>query len=391
MLGNPAIALLFSMIFICVWTITDQSCNYLVFVAASFFVYAIGAASQILMIPRDSGMNAVMTGALYIASAGLMMRGMASRYSMRVNNVALLMCSIGILAGIAYYFYITPNLVVRIYILNLGSAAILLFPVAQWWRCLPKRAIDRLLFWIYVGFAISFFPRTVLSITSAVTGGLAAFAQSPFWITLQLTLLLFAIVLALAILAAAVLDIIERLQNERNIDSLTQLHNRRSFEEQASAMIADKRRRAISLVLCDIDYFKSINDVDGHAAGDQVLQKFGEIIRDYIRAGDIAARVGGEEFALLLPNTTMEGGVELAERLRRHLETTRFRTTFGSRTVTASFGVSQRHEHESLRELFARTDAMLYAAKSNGRNNVAITGHHIDSDVVLTSQTGHAV
>ncbi len=379
------------MIFICVWTITEQSCNYLLLVAAAFFVYALGAAFQILSVPNDVGLNTVMTAALYIASAALMMHGMVSRYGMRVNNVALILCSVGILAAIGYYFYVTRNLIARIYILNLGSAAILLFPVAQWWRRLPKRAVDRLLFWIYVAFAISFFPRTFFSITSAVTGGLAAFVQSPFWITLQLTLLLFAIVLALAILAAGVLDIIERLQNERNIDSLTQLYNRRSFEEQASAIIADKRRRAISLVLCDIDYFKSINDVDGHAAGDQVLQKFGEIVRDFIRAGDIAARVGGEEFALLLPNTAMEGGVELAERLRRHLEMTQFRTAFGSRTVTASFGVCERHEHESLRDLFARTDAMLYAAKSNGRNNVAIASHYLDSNTVPASQIDHAI
>lgn len=377
-LGNPAISLLFSLIFFCVWAFTDRLRVYLVFVAGSFFVFAIAAAFQILLIPRDLGLNAVLTGALYIASAALMMRGMAARYGLRSSNVAVAAACLGILAALVYYFYIVPDLVARIYILNLGTSIILLFPVAQWWRRLGSRSIDRLLFWVYFAFAVSFFPRTFYSVTSAVTGGLSTFVQSPFWITLQLTLMLFAVVLALTILAAAVDDTIEQLQKERNIDSLTLLSNRRNFEEQGTAIIADNRRRDISLVLCDIDHFKSINDRDGHAAGDQVLRAFGSIVRDCVRAEDIAARVGGEEFALLLPNTALKGAVELAERLRSLLETTHFRTQAGTRIVTASFGVAQHMENEPLHTFFARADAMLYTAKSNGRNNVAVANHAPD-------------
>ncbi|SHI24095.1 diguanylate cyclase (GGDEF) domain-containing protein [Pollutimonas bauzanensis] len=373
-LGNPAIALMFSIIFICVWTLLDRFRDYLLFVAASFFVYAIAAASQILVVPRDAGLNTMLTGALYIASAVLMARAMVARYGVRHYHFPLAAGCLGLLAALAYYFYVVPDLVARIYILNLGSSAILLFPVIHWWKRLGSRGIDRLLFWIYVAFAISFLPRTFFSMTTAVTGGRAAFAQSPFWTVLQLTLFIFAIVLALTILAAAVVDTIEKLQDERNIDSLTQLYNRRSFEERAASLIEDNRRRDMSLVVCDIDHFKSINDRDGHAAGDQVLQAFGEIVRDCIRAQDIAARVGGEEFALLLPCTSLDGAVQLAERVRNHLATTPFRTLAGARIVTASFGVAQRMQDESLQDLFARADAMLYRAKSGGRNKVAVAG-----------------
>ncbi len=363
---------MFSIIFICVWTFLDRFRDYLLFIAASFFVYAIAATSQILEVPRNVGLNTMLTAVLYIGSAMLMARGMVARYGVRLSNSRLIAGGLALSAAMAYYFYITPDVISRIYILNLGSSAILLFPVLHWWKRLGNRVIDRLLFWVYVAFAISFFPRTFYSISLSVTGSIAELIQSPFWLTLQLALLLFAMVLALVILAAAIVDTIESLQNERNIDGLTQLHNRRSFEEQGTSIIGDSRRRDVSLVLCDIDYFKSINDKDGHAAGDQVLQAFGEIVRDCIRVEDIAARVGGEEFALLLPNTPLDGAVQLAERVRNHLAKTPFRTLAGERIVTASFGVTQRTGNETLQAFFARADAMLYTAKSNGRNSVAV-------------------
>src|SRR5690606_18912147 len=109
--------------------------------------------------------------------------------------------------------------------------------------------IDRVFFWVYLLFGISFFPRTMLSVTKAVSGGVSVFSTSPFWLALQITLLLFAIVLAMVLLAAAMLDIIRQLQHDRNIDDLTKHHNRRSFEEQCLRELVGRRNEPVCLAL----------------------------------------------------------------------------------------------------------------------------------------------
>src|SRR5690606_32380047 len=135
------------------------------------------------------------------------------------------------------------------------------------------------------------------------------------WIVVRLGRVLLVLFVALTLLGSVMLDIIEKLQHERNIDGLTQLENRRGFEERGAQEIASGHNRPVSLLLCDIDYFKQVNDGYGHAVGDRVLTEFARILRRCARATDIVGRFGGEEFVILLPATSPDSAVFVAQRI----------------------------------------------------------------------------
>jgi diguanylate cyclase (GGDEF)-like protein len=155
------------------------------------------------------------------------------------------------------------------------------------------------------------------------------------------------------------------------IDPLTGLHNRRGFDEAFTLITA----RAGALVYCDFDRFKSLNDALGHPAGDAALVHFARIIREQIRTGDVAGRIGGEEFAIWLPDTGLDLGARIAERIRNKLGVTPWDWQGRPWALTASFGVAACPDTSpSLDNLPAQADAALYAAKRSGRNRVERAG-----------------
>ena len=159
-------------------------------------------------------------------------------------------------------------------------------------------------------------------------------------------------------------------------DSLTGLRNRRGFDIALAAEVATSRSsgRPLSLIMADIDYFKSINDRYGHPAGDDVLRWFARILSANMKGRDTVARYGGEEFAIILPQTTLENAATLAGQIKQHLESQLWKKPGASNTmlkITASYGVAQLGETEGTSGLIARADAKLYESKSGGRNRVA--------------------
>ncbi|WBH17430.1 sensor domain-containing diguanylate cyclase [Sphingomonas radiodurans] len=156
------------------------------------------------------------------------------------------------------------------------------------------------------------------------------------------------------------------------LDHLTGALTRRGFVEQAEREIARSRRydRPSALMMLDLDHFKSVNDTYGHAAGDQVLLQVTEIAKVALRPSDVFGRLGGEEFAVLLPETNGDEAFIVADRLREAIANYAVRLPNGEPlTVTASFGVAALGPaHTSFPAWLESADAMLYAAKSSGRN-----------------------
>jgi diguanylate cyclase (GGDEF)-like protein len=159
-------------------------------------------------------------------------------------------------------------------------------------------------------------------------------------------------------------------------DHLTGLANRRRFSETLSLEVsrAERFEGSIALVLADLDDFKRVNDRFGHQTGDEVLRRFADLMRESVREFDLAARHGGEEFALLLPETDLEGGVRLAERLAQALRDERFSSRIGETfSVTSSFGVAAFPGAPSAEQLMLAADRALYEAKKQGKNAVSST------------------
>jgi len=174
--------------------------------------------------------------------------------------------------------------------------------------------------------------------------------------------------------ASRVVDMQRQLERLATTDSLTGALNRGRFMARAADEVMRARRygRPLSAVMLDIDHFKKINDTHGHATGDEAIRSVVRVCRTLVRGADVLGRLGGEEFAILLPETPPQGAVLLAERLRRALAVTEVRMPGGvGVTFTVSIGVSAlRPGEESVSALLARADEALYRAKNGGRNRV---------------------
>jgi diguanylate cyclase (GGDEF)-like protein len=158
------------------------------------------------------------------------------------------------------------------------------------------------------------------------------------------------------------------------IDPLTGLGNRRRFDQALATEISRSRRTGETLcaLMADLDHFKRVNDDFGHDTGDQLLVAFAEMLRQQTRATEIVARIGGEEFVVLMPHTDLNQGAVIAERIRGM--TTAVRIDSMPHGVTASFGVAELAVGEEGSAFMRRLDKALYEAKSSGRDRVVATG-----------------
>ena len=159
-------------------------------------------------------------------------------------------------------------------------------------------------------------------------------------------------------------------------DPLTGLKNRRGFDVVLASQLATARSagQPLSLIIADIDHFKSINDRYGHPAGDDVLKWFSKILSSNVKGRDTVARYGGEEFAIVLPATPIDNAFRIASQIKAQLEAQFWQKPGAPNTllrVTASFGVAQLTPGEGTSALVARADSKLYEAKQGGRNRVA--------------------
>jgi len=165
-----------------------------------------------------------------------------------------------------------------------------------------------------------------------------------------------------------------RALNAALTDALTGIDNKRSFDNQIQREmdLARRHKGDLSLILLDLDHFKSINDTHGHVVGDEVLKEVAARIQTTCRQSDLCFRLGGEEFAVILSHTDTEGARIIAERVREAVNATPVEVQGRSVKVTVSLGVTSFYYDDSSRELFSRADLALYCAKAQGRNQTSV-------------------
>ena len=205
------------------------------------------------------------------------------------------------------------------------------------------------------------------SVSFTLPGGVA-FRDSQYAFLMQALACMFGLFLALSALAAAMQDVLTRYRHDAHVDPLSGLLNRRGFEEAVARHDASG-----SLIACDIDHFKRVNDAHGHGLGDRVIVALADALRALAPADAVIARFGGEEFILFLPGADPAMATGIADAIRL-----RFAEQAASRLglpgpLTASFGLTSLHRADrSIHDAIARADSALYEAKEKGRNRVAI-------------------
>jgi diguanylate cyclase len=168
---------------------------------------------------------------------------------------------------------------------------------------------------------------------------------------------------------------VARYKNEATKDPLTKLDNRRSFDEKLGAALdsANEEKSPLCLIIADVDHFKKVNDTHGHLVGDNVLRMVASTMKESIKGKDMLARIGGEEFAIVLPDTPYDGAMKLADGIRvrfEQLDLKKKSTGESLGKITMSFGVTAYKHSEDAESFIHRADQALYQSKESGRNRV---------------------
>ncbi|MGR4897402.1 diguanylate cyclase [Stenotrophomonas sp. LARHCG68] len=365
---TPCIQFVLAIAFAFAWSI-DRQRKYLLLIMAAYMAFSLGGITQVLLAYGNLSLQSMLSGGLYTASAILASKGILMRYQLSLKYSLCLAFFAIIMVSLWYFNYVKFSILSHIYVQNFGYGFLLL---ATALRIQPHTRIscaDRAIFWTLLISGALFIPRTLLTTTLPPPATVESFANSTFWHSLQFSLAISGLALALSILAASTSDVMNELRKDRDLDPLTQLLNRRGLmHEMNGPTMTPGVLMPGSLIACDIDHFKKINDTFGHSAGDSILATISDIIRRTIRSGDSASRIGGEEFAIWLPGTNLKEASECAERLRNAIATTVFSVGSMHIHATATFGVASATAGECWLDILKRADICLYKAKRAGRN-----------------------
>lgn len=343
---------------------------YLLWVAASYALVGSALAWQSLMDAEDLQRWAVVTGVMYLFGAWSFARGLAGYYDVSARPRLGLLIGAVVLLALHYYSRVEVSLWMRLIWLSAGLGLMQLLPAARiLQRRLPCAGLERAMYWSYVVFAINTSIRPLLWLAAGSEGHTAAFFSS-YWPMMLATTMLFALLFAMLLLANTVRDTMTALHAERNMDPLTNLLNRRAFQEAAEPLLRDPRRGPWTLLLGDIDHFKRINDTWGHAHGDHVLQTVAGVLTQQAQGDDLVARFGGEEFVLLL-RADLASAEGVAQRIRMQLSEDKQLLPDGDR-MTISFGIAPIANLTELSATLSRADGLLYQAKQAGRDRVHV-------------------
>ena len=291
-------------------------------------------------------------------------------------------------AIIAWHIAVDPHVGIRMTVVPAFAALTMLLSA---YMILTHRERTRPAEWVVaIGlgvFAITQVGAASLAFMQGATGDesiAAAYRHFNF-----LTLPAGYVVTSMLIILMMASDISAKLKKMAVQDQLTGLLNRRGFEEYGSRAFAVARRtgQPMSVIMTDIDRFKYINDKFGHAAGDMALAHFARLFSESRRQEDVAARVGGEEFALLLPGTDLRDAMAIADQLCAKIGSTPLDTTVVGLPMTSSFGVAAiSKKDKSLDDILLRADRALYRSKRAGRNQV-----DLESSQLLRAADGKLV
>ncbi|WP_432287971.1 GGDEF domain-containing protein [Aminobacter sp. BA135] len=365
--------LLFAATFLCIWLL-DRRNRHLLLFALAFLTISAATVVQFALWPADVGYNTIACAVLYSAAPLFLVQGVLKRSGKSMARAEQALWFGGIVAILSFFYYVHNDLAVRVYALNFGMGGILLSGAWKLRHLVRGNVVDRGMLWLLLGLGATFVGRTLLTGGTVPSRDVDAFFKSAFWVWAQFAMSVLGVAMGLALVVVACADVILALKAERDSDPMTGLLNRRGLQGRTQRLFAMGVSKPLSIVACDIDRFKSINDSFGHAGGDVVLSSLARVIKSKLRAGDIAARTGGEEFVIVLKDAPVDDAFGLVEMLRREIANVRFAGMPDDFAVTCSFGIAKLHAGEGLWDAIGRADKVLYAAKRAGRNRTFAEG-----------------
>jgi diguanylate cyclase (GGDEF)-like protein len=369
---NPVLALALSGLFLKLW-MERKAQTHVLFFCAAYSLYAVAFGFQASPWPFGDPGNALLSNFFLLGTFGATIHGIMLRRRRPTPFAALATLAVLGYAAQAWFSVVHPDMTGRIYAVNFCYGGMMLLTAAEIRAFPDKTAAERLLFAVILTIGVYSFARTVgISLVQGHIVERSEYVGSLTWLVLNFSTALFALLLALTLVYLVVLDAMQDLRAESMTDLLSGLLNRRGFEENGRKVLAHAGEFGLpaALLICDIDHFKSVNDRFGHACGDQVIAAFAHCLRDAADDRHVVARIGGEEFAVVLSGTNLKAGRLFAEAVRNACSMLKTASLPEDYAVTASFGVAEMQAGEDLTSLMRRADAALYDAKRRGRDRV---------------------
>ncbi|SEH14318.1 diguanylate cyclase (GGDEF) domain-containing protein [Sphingopyxis sp. YR583] len=368
---NPGIGFLFAIAFFLLWL--NRRERYVAYAAGAYTASALAFLIQDVgpVLPMElqrlpANVGFLLTGVLFAAA-------IIKRYDLPVPWRAMGVTTAVSTAIFIWFLLGQPGIAARILTISIGAGIIASMVVVALWPVEKRHLIDRVLFWVAAFSALNLIVRPVVLLS--LRGGFdnyVGFQQSIYWTTVQFTQAMVSVAAAISLMVAVAIDQIAELRREADGDNLSGLLNRRGFEAQADAALrrCHDEAQPVALLVADLDRFKSINDNHGHAVGDAIIAAFGAHVRQIGPAHMVAGRIGGEEFALLVPGAGIEAARQLAEAVRTGLQAACTDRIPASLCPTASLGIAIAPPGATLSALMQEADQALYEAKRTGRNRV---------------------
>jgi len=343
------------------------------FFAISYCFGTVGFLADFARFALPNTLCSIISNIAYLISSISFTAGLLNRAGRPLPIKLISVAAALNIIGFCYLKFVYDDLWMRTLWLHFHNGIIFSIGFAYAWTSLTSK-IDRLLRISGIIFCAQFFIRPVLvDLLSMIPESLDVYAQSTFLLIFHLVVGASALGIAATLLTAYVLDILQNYKTDAITDKLTNIYNRRGLETAfGDIQVASKTENLpIFLIMADIDRFKWVNDTHGHAFGDKVISELGDLLLEAAREDGIAARIGGEEFALVIRANDLDAAYRRAEALRAAFAAVNFPIESGYISLTTSLGISKYTEGQTLPELLEKADGALYHAKQNGRNRTA--------------------
>ncbi len=364
--------LTFGVVFLFLQRIGHASARYW---GIGYLAAAFGFAAPLVLGGLPFEVQAIVSNLLFFSAFFLYGHALLIHFGRPLYTRVRLSIVLAAILLVSFHVLITPDLKRELVIGDVVCALLLAFPVLVV-RKRPIALADRLMVAIALLVVLETLVRVTVLLVMTPSGSmveLSEFFESDYAFYMQVAASIFGFLLALSVLASQISVTVDRHLQAAEHDPLTDVLNRRGFDRRVPDFRSETPDGAV--IACDIDHFKRINDVYGHAAGDIVLIGLSDLLRKSAPQDALVARFGGEEFVVFLPGHTAAAAGHLANGMRLNLLSQDWRSWGVATKVTASFGVSAvaRGDH-SIHDTIKRADDSLYAAKRGGRDQVVLEG-----------------